>query len=653
MTRGWMLAVLLLALIMGGCPKPPAEDRPAEEPPSRDSTPPATDASGGDEEPQTLLEPFDPPKLAELDSQVTWEEQPVLDSFEMLREEKSQEMPLVSVDEALRMVNDSPEANEKILSALGQFPASDSDVDYEARIDRHTPFDLKSTNPIMISSTAEFNFSGLTGIGLFGFDRHFTMFAAAETVSSWHSSSDRMYDKVVLRDDLTWSDGRPITAHDVEFSFRTIMNPKVPVPAVRSGTEELKWVAAYDDRTVVFFHKEALATNVFNISFPIIPKHIYENSLDEDPTLQNSDYHVRLENNPVTGGPYRLRSRARGQEFIVERREDWYMHNGRQVRRKPYFREIRFRVIEDPNTSLLAVKNAQIHDLELNPEQWVTQTTQSDFYRHNTKATGTEWGFSYIGWNCQDPLFTDKRVRQAMSCALDHEEMLKEICYGLYEPGTGIYHPTAWMAPKPAPQPYQQDLDRAEELLDEAGWTDSDGDGLRDKQIGGRKVNFEFSLIIGEGSKTAERIATLMAENLDQIGIRCRAQPMEFTVMQERMQTHKFQAVLAGWGTGVDPESGENLWTTKAIKAGRNYSAYSNPEIDRLFEQGKREFDRKKRAAIYAQIATILWEDQPYTWLYYRNSFFAFNKRLRGYTFSPRGPYNYGPGFDAVWMTAE
>src|SRR5690606_4778859 len=144
------------------------------------------------------------------------------------------------------------------------------------------------------------------------------------------------------------------------------------------------------------------------------------------------------------------------------------------------------------NTALLAIKNAEIHDLMLSPEQWVTQTTGDDFYRNNTKVTAAEWGYSYIGWNTRDPMFSDKRVRQAMSYTLNHEEMLKEICYDLYDAGTGIFHPTAWMAPKPAPKPYQQDLDKAEELLDEAGWTDSNSDGIRDKVVDGRRIDFDF-----------------------------------------------------------------------------------------------------------------------------------------------------------------
>jgi peptide/nickel transport system substrate-binding protein len=431
------------------------------------------------------------------------------------------------------------------------------------------------------------------------------------------------------------------------------MDPDVPVPAVRSGTDQLKWVAAYDDHTVVFFHKEPLATNIQNVGFPIIPRHIYEESLAGDKSLQNSDRHIKYEQQPVVSGPYRLKSRTVGQEFVLERRDEWFMHDGEQVRRKPYFREIRFRIIEDPNTALLAIKNGDIHEYQMNPEQWVTQTDGEDFYRLNTKATGVEWSLAYIGWNCRTPQFEDKRVRHAMSYALDHEELLKEICYDLYEPSTGMFHPTAWMAPKPSPDPYRQDLDKAEELLDEAGWDDSDGDGIRDKEIDGRDVDFEFNLTYGEGSLTAERTATLLKENLDQIGIICHPQPMEFTVMQQKARDHDFQAMMAGWGTGVDPDTTENIWSTKAIDAGRNYCAYSNPEVDRLYELGKREFDREERAKIYARIHTILWEDQPYTWLYVRNAFYGFNKDLRGYTFSPRGPFTYGPGFDAIWMPAN
>jgi peptide/nickel transport system substrate-binding protein len=599
------------------------------------------------DEPTVLLEPYDPPTLDELNAKVEWEDRPVLDAMEMLREKQAGEQPLVSVEEALKLRNTSSENNAKILSALGRLPESDDQVDHDATIVRHLSGDLKSTNPIMTSAAVESDYHGVTGISLLSFDWNMQAFGAAEVIESWQTSKDRMYDKVVLRKDLTWSDGKPLTAHDVVFSFQTIMNPKVPVPAVRSGTDELRWVEAYDDYTLVFFHKEALAVNSWNILFPIIPKHIYENSVAEDPTMQNSEYHVKFEEQPVVSGPYRVVSRRRGQEVVVERRDEWSTFNGQEVRRKPHFKRIRFLVIEDPNTSLLALKKGDIHETLITADQWTQQTNDDDFYARNTKATGLEWTEFHICWNTKSPFFSDKNVRWAMGYAFDHDEMLEKIFYGLYEPAVGVFHPDAWMAPKTPPKPLKQDLDKAEELLDKAGWEDSDGDGTRDKEINGELVPFEFSIIYAQGSTNAEKVCNLLRENLDQIGIICNPRPLEWTVLQEMTQNHKFHAVMGGWGTGTDPYTLENIFKTGAE---RNYGEYSNKKVDELFAQGMKEFDQEKRADIYRQIFMQLYEDQAYTWLFHRSSFYGFNKSLRGYVFSPRGPFSYSPGFESIWM---
>ena len=209
----------------------------------------------------------------------------------------------------------------------------------------------------------------LTGFGLFTFDWNLNAFADKGVVKSWESSADHMMDKVVMRDDLTWSDGRPLTAHDIVFSYETIMNPKVPVPAVRSGTDKIRAVVAYDDHTLVYFHKEPLASNVWNLNFPVIPKHIFEKSLPEDLTLAKSPYHQQQDENPVTGGPYTISRRVRGQEIVVERRESYYMYKGKQVRDKPYFKTVRMTVVQDPNVALLALKKGDLDELQIMPEQ--------------------------------------------------------------------------------------------------------------------------------------------------------------------------------------------------------------------------------------------------------------------------------------------
>ena len=627
----WAIGLLLIGI---GCSQS-SDDDPESDTPS-----------------EVLLEDFDPPTLAELDKKAEWEDRPVMDGRELLQEYWANKEPIATVEEALSLKNDSPENNDKILDALGRPPENEDDVDWDAEIIRQSPRDVRSTNPLFISSTTEFDVMGLTGFGLFSFDWRMQPYAAKDTVVSWQSSKDRMYDKIVMRKDLTWSDGKPITAHDIVFSFKTIMNPDVPVPAVRSGTDEIRWVEAYHDYTLVFFHKESLATNVWNINFPVIPKHIYEKSLKDDPTLQNSDYHVKYENKPVTGGPYVIQSRKRNSEIVLTRREGWYQHEGQQVRSKPYFKTVRFKIIDDEGTSVLAIKEGEVEELLLNAEQWQTQTNDSDFYRLNTKVTANEWTGFHFFWNLKTPYFKDRKVREAMSYAFNHDELLDKLLYGLHQPSVGTFHPTSWMAPKNPPKPYKQDLVKAEKLLDEAGWEDTDGDGIRDKEINGELVPFEFEVICSAVDERI-KICTLLKENLDRIGIVCNVKPLESTVLQQQMLEHRFHAAYGGWGSGVDPDTSENIFTTKAIENGRNYGSYVNKEVDKLFEQGKREFDREKRADIYRKIHQLLWKDQPYTWLFYRNAFYAFNKDLRGYYFSPRGPYHYDPGFFAIWKPAK
>jgi peptide/nickel transport system substrate-binding protein len=628
-----------LLLLLAGCSPPPDDPIASAKP-----EPVAAAAADVALPAPRQVEAFEPPPLDRLQANATWIDRPVRDGLALLRAAQEKEPVLASVAEAVDLKNESAEANAKILSALGRLPEGDA-ADMSARIDRHVAGDLGSTNPIMISTSAEFDILGLTGFGLFSFGRDLEPFASAETVTSWQTSADGLLDKVVLRDDLVWSDGTPITAHDVAFSYTVIMDPRVPVPAVRSGTDQLRAVHAYDDRTLVFFHREPLATNVWNINFPVLPRHVYEKTWEDDPSLKDSPAHVKLEAEPVVGGPYEIVERTRGQQIVLRRRKSWSYVKGKQVRDEPYFAEIRFRIIEDPNTSLLALKSGEIDELMLQPEQWTTQTTDAEFYARNTKATAPEWVSFHFGWNIGTPFFADRRVRRAMTYAFDHDRMLDKLCYGLYTPCAGPFAADSWMAAGLKLEPSKQDLDKAEALLDEAGWIDRDNDGIRDKEIDGKLVPFEFSMLVNQQPHRI-KIATLLKENLDQIGIRMNVRPLEATVLQQLTQEKKFQAYFGGWGSGTDPDSSENIWATNA---GRNFVGYSNPEIDRLFVEGRREFDKAKRAEKYGRIQQILSEDQPYTWLYWRNSFYGFSRDLRGYVFSPRGPYHYSPGFSSIW----
>ncbi len=650
----WQLAgtiALMACTASSGCLKT-NPDAPATNEPAAGSESEGTTSNGeaktDNAEMFAALEPFEPPTLAEIDASANWLDQPVAYGRELLRDRLKDHPPLLSAKEALALENKSEEDNDKIYSVLRQLPESDDQVDWDATWVHHLGGDLKSLNHLMISASVEMEVLELTGLQLLGFDAEFAPFAQKWAVDSWQTSEDHMMDKFVLRDDMTWSDGKPVTAHDFAFTFQTIMNPRVTIPAVRSSVQNLRWVHAYDDRTLVIFHKEAMGSWTENIQFPVIAKHIYEDSIADDPTMENSKYHLQFLNKPVTCGPYKYKSRARGQNLVLERRDEFWQKDGKPINPKPYFQQIRCEVIIDPNTSLLALKAGEIDDCRLTAEQWLTQTDSNDFYQQNTKVRGMEWTEFHIVWNTQRPYFQDPEVRRAMALAFDHQEMLSSIFYDLAPAGLGPFHPTGWMASQ-KPTAYQRDLDKAEDLLDAAGWDDSDGDGVRDKQVNGRLVPLQFTLLSSE-SPNSIKVCTLMKSNLDQIGIQVDVKPTEFTVLQDKSLKHQFDAMIAGWGTGTDPATLDNIFKTGG---GRNYGQYSNKRVDELFELAQAEFDREKRAEYYAEIHDILWDEQAYMWLFYRPTLFGVSKEIRGFNFSPRDPFGVSPGINGIWKPKQ
>ncbi len=158
--------------------------------------------------------------------------------------------------------------------------------------------------------------------------------------------------------------------------------------------------------------------------------------------------------------------------------------------------------------------------------------------------TGPEWTFFYFGWNTAKPWFKDKRVRRAMAYAFDHKEMLEKLNYGLTQPGNGPFNPTSKMYPKKKLPFFEQDLDKAEELLQAAGWEDSDEDGVLDKN----GVKFEFTIICGDVPERV-RMCALLKENLEQIGIKCNVRPMEIATLFGKLEARDYDAVFAGFGT--------------------------------------------------------------------------------------------------------
>ena len=149
---------------------------------------------------------------------------------------------------------------------------------------------------------------------------------------------------------------------------------------------------------------------------------------------------------------------------------------------------------------------------------------------------------------------------------------------------------------------------------------------------------------------TSPKVAALFAEDLKKVGVSLVQRMIEWATFQQMTRTHEFQAQIAAWGTGADPDTGWNLWRTEEYEDGRNYGGYSNARVDELFQLARREFDVEKRTHHYGEIQKLIYEDQPYLFLVNRAVTWGFHKRLRGITFSPRGVFNFDPSVRGWWV---
>ncbi|MHC4995039.1 MAG: ABC transporter substrate-binding protein, partial [Planctomycetota bacterium] len=411
----------------------------------------------------------------------------------------------------------------------------------------------------------------------------------------------------------------------------------------KPSVEPITECVALDDLTVKYVQAEPLATSRWNLLFPIIPKHIFEKHRAEQPDLKTGPYYNQQQRMPVGNGPYKIVEWKENDRIVVERWDDYFGE-------KPAFKRIIFRIIPDNNVSLLSFEKQDVDTVRLTSQQFAEETNDKEFSKVGFKAWAPEWTFSYIGYNMDgsNPFFNDVLVRKAMTHATNIQLMIEKITYNLYMQSTGNYHPDSWMY-NPDVRLLEYDLDKAAALLDEAGWEVSDEDGWRYKTIDGQPVKFDFTMLVPQGSTAGEKVAAIMQADLKKIGVQMQTRTMEWAAFLEKVRGHEFQAETAAWGTGTDPDTGRNLWMTDQYETGRNYGGYSNARVDELFIAGQKEFDFAKRQAIYQEIHKLIYDDQPYTWLFYRPTLQAVNNRVRGVSFSPRGLNNFNPGFLGWW----
>jgi peptide/nickel transport system substrate-binding protein len=423
-----------------------------------------------------------------------------------------------------------------------------------------------------------------------------TLAIVPKLAERWQISADRLRYRFFLRKGIKWHDGRDFTADDIMYSYKILKDPKTMNAHLKVYYIDVKELVKIDKYTVEFIYSKRyhLGLEICG-TMPIVPKHIFD-----DKTDFNSHKNSR---SPVGTGPYVFVKWETGKKVELAINEKYWGD-------KPAIKRVVYQLVQEPNVAFQMLKKRELDLYRMRQIQWVRQTSSDTFNKHFYKHLYYQPQYSYIGWNAKTHLFADRRTRLAMTHLVNRQAILDKLLFGLGEIVTGTFYINGPYN-NPAVKIWPYDPERGRALLEEAGWKDTDNDGILDKN--GKP--FSFTITIASASKFAERLSTILKEDLKKSGIQMNISRYEWAVFVEKLQKRDFEAVTLAWSLGYSGDPYQ-LWHSSQMEKGSNYCGFSDPESDRIIEDARMEFDENRRIKLYHRFHEILHREQPYTFLF-------------------------------------
>ena len=394
-----------------------------------------------------------------------------------------------------------------------------------------------------------------------------------------------------LRHGVKFHDGTDFTSRDVRFLYDKVMDENT-LTVRRSDFELVKDLQTPDPYTVVVRYKQPYAPAVSIWAYGIMSAETY--SKDKN---FNESYHNR---HPIGTGPFQFDRWKTAQYIRLKAFPDYFEG-------KPQLSAIVYRILPEP---ALAGMEFQSHGLDEHGIQpWEQNRFKND--PNVTIYSRPADVYSYIGWNLTLDIFKDVRVRRALTMAINREQIVKYVHWGMGHVSNGIFTPTMW-ACDTSIEPLPYDPQQSRRLLAQAGWRDTDGDGVLDKN----GIPFKFRLTYNSNNEQRKNIAEVVQRELDKLNIKAEIIAYEWQVFREKVEERDFEACVMGWALGGDPDPYQ-IWhsSQRGKKKGFNFVNYVNPEVDRLIELQRTELDQEKRKTYLFKIQRLIHDDQPYTFL--------------------------------------
>lgn len=480
--------------------------------------------------------------------------------------------------------------------------------------------DARVLVPFLADDTSSAAICGLVYNGLTKVDKDLNVIG--DLAEKWDIEEGGLSITFYLRKGVKWHDGMPFTAEDVKFTFETILDPKVGCPYVSAYTD-IKEIKVIDDHTIRFLYKEPYAPALLKLGMGVVPKHLFEGVKDIRKSSSSKA--------PVGTGPYKFSKWEQGQYIVLEAYPDYFEH-------APGIKYFVSEIIPDQSVQFLELVSGGIDYMDLNPYQFKYRASTPEFEERINKYEYLSPSYTYIGYNLQDPVLKDRAVREALSLAINKKEIMDSVLLGLGEAATGPFRKGTAYYDETVPD-HEYDPGKARRILKEAGWSDTDGDGVLERD--GKK--FSIKLVTNQGNQTREDVATIVQREWSKIGIKTDIQVVAWAALLDQFIDKKnFQAVILGWVLPVDPDCYSVWHSASAGQGGLNFVSYSNKRVDDLIIKGRREFDPEERVKIYHEIHRQIAYDIPYTFLFFSDATPAVSKRFNGIKPAPAGiGYNF------------
>lgn len=437
---------------------------------------------------------------------------------------------------------------------------------------------------------------------------------------SWSISDDGKSYLIKLRKNMKWQGfkdvesgeyipPKEVTAEDFKFYIDVIRDEDVHAAPLRTYYHDLEEIKILNDyEFLVKWKNRSYGTLESTLSMSPLPKHFYVKAGEK---FSGTKFNNDSERNRmiISCGPYKFVRWDKDSKVIFEANDDYW---GIDYGIAPPIKELVFELIKHPNSRFQALLSGKLGQLGLTPDQWVQRSESEEFKKAKLqKYKLLSQSYFYIGYNLKNELFQDKKVRQALTMLVDRERIVRDIFRNEAEIITGPFFKNSKYYDNNI-KPYPFDIEKAKQLLAEAGWRDSDGDGILDKD--GKK--FEFTILAVSSHPIQEKMLPIIKEDMAKAAVDMKIQTIEWSVYLQKLQKREFEVCTLGWSVPYESDPYQLWHSSQAdLLNSSNHIGFKNKQADELIEKLRRTFDIKERIRLAHEFHQLIHDEQPYTFL--------------------------------------